>query len=73
MLRNTLDIDEKGRRLLYCIRAYVELDLLASFEVHTEESIKYGRAAAEKFMKLANVSHLIALEKTSSPLMCSDK
>lgn len=55
-MRNTFEDDEKGQLLLRCVRAYVELDLLASLEVHTEETIRYGRKVAVKFMKLANVS-----------------
>ena len=57
-MRGTFEADEDGHRLLRCIRAYVELDLLASFEVHTEDTIKRGRAVANRFAKLANVSHL---------------
>lgn len=57
-MRNIFETDEDGRLLLRCIRAYVEIDLLASFEVHTEKTIADGRAMVEKFVKLANVSHL---------------
>jgi hypothetical protein len=57
-MRNVFDIDDEGHTLLRCIRVYVELDILASFDLHTEISIKKGRAAAEKFIKLANVSRL---------------
>lgn len=56
VLRNALGGSADGLRLLACIRAYVELDLLASFEVHTEETIKYSRKVAKEFLKLANVS-----------------
>lgn len=49
--------DQNGYRLLRAIRAYVELDILASFDVHTEETINYGRSMAKKFVKLANVSY----------------
>ena len=42
-MRNTLGEDENGYRLLRCIRAYVELDLLASFDVHTDGTIERGR------------------------------
>lgn len=57
-MRNIFDIGDKGHTLLRCIRAYVELDIWASFDLHTEISIKKGRAVAEKFIKLANVSRL---------------
>ena len=55
---NTLEADENGYHLLCAVRAYVELDLLASFEVHTDDTIKYDRAMVNRFVKLANVSHL---------------
>ena len=58
VMRNTLGSDENGYHLLCAVRAYVELDVLASFEVHTTETIKHGRAMVERFVKLANVSHL---------------
>ena len=54
-MRGTFETDEDGHRLLRCIRVYVELDLLASFEVHMEDTIKRGRAVANRFAKLANV------------------
>ena len=47
-----------GQLLLCCIRAYVELDVLALFDIHTDEIIAFGRGVADKFVKLANVSHL---------------
>ena len=62
MLRNAFDTDEDGQLLLRCVRAYVELDLLASLEVHTDETIKYGRGVAEKFVKLANVSRVFCIQ-----------
>ena len=58
-MRNTLEADERGQRLLCCVRAYVEMDILVSFEVHTDDTIKYGRKLVDKFAKLANVSHLL--------------
>ena len=57
MLWSAFETDEDGQLLLHCIRAYAELDLLAPFEVHMDETINYGRKMAEKFMKLVNVSH----------------
>jgi len=57
-MRNTLEEAEGGLSLLRCVRAYVELDMLASFDVHTGETIKWGREVAKKFVKLANVSDL---------------
>lgn len=56
VLRNALAGETNGLNLLCAICAYVELDLLASFEVHTEATIKRGRRVAKKFSELANVS-----------------
>jgi len=63
-MRNALAADESGRNLLCAVHAYVELDLLASYETHTDISIKQGRAAIEKFVKLANVSNLFCTNRT---------
>lgn len=63
MLRNALGGSVDGRRLLACIRAYVELDLLASFEVQTDDTINHGRKLAKEFSKQANVSHLSYVRK----------
>ena len=63
-MRNTFEGDEKGILLLRCIQAYVELDLLASFEVHTDRTIERGRQAAEKFAKLANVGYLFCSKQS---------
>jgi len=65
VMRNTFETDEGGQLLLRCVRVYVELDILASFEVHSSETITYGRTLVDKFTKLANVSHLFCLESTS--------
>ena len=64
-MRNALATDESGCNLLRAVRAYVEMDLLASYEVHTDVSIKQGRAAVEKFVKLANVSNLFCTRTVS--------
>jgi microcystin degradation protein MlrC len=47
--------DAEGFRLLRCVRAYTELDMFASFDVHTDVTIKQGRAAATKFSKYLKV------------------
>lgn len=63
-MRSTLGEDVNGRRLLACIRAYVELDVLASLDLHTDTTVKYGRKVEEKFFKLAHVSRIyLAPEK----------
>ncbi|KAF9783985.1 hypothetical protein BJ322DRAFT_1007764 [Thelephora terrestris] len=54
VMRSTLGEDASGRRLLSCIRAYVELDVLSSLNLHTDTTIKYGRKMEEKFFKLAH-------------------
>ncbi|KAG2135968.1 hypothetical protein DEU56DRAFT_913061 [Suillus clintonianus] len=41
-----------GYLLLRCIRYYIELDIYASFEVHTEETIAAGRATLDMFSEL---------------------
>ena len=55
VLRNVLVGITNGRNLLCAVRAYVELDLLASFEVHSEVTVKQGRKTAKKFWELACV------------------
>ena len=62
-MRNAVEHDDLSRGLLCCIRVYVELDILASFDVHMEITIKQGRAAAKKLLKIMNVSQLFELEK----------
>jgi hypothetical protein len=47
---------DRGILLLRCIRAYVELDMLASFEIHTDRTIAWGRGVLKTFAKLAEVS-----------------
>ncbi|KAG2028914.1 hypothetical protein BDR03DRAFT_988094, partial [Suillus americanus] len=41
-----------GYLLLPCIHYYIELDIYASFKVHTEETIAAGRVALDKFLEL---------------------
>lgn len=65
-MRNAFECDEEGFKLLRCVRAYAELDILASFEVHTEKTLEYGREVAEKFAKLVNVSYLLNTKNKSS-------
>ena len=62
-MRNVFEDDEKGRLLLRCIRAYVELDILASFEVHTDETIGWGKKVVDRFVKLANVNNLFSIRE----------
>ena len=58
-MRNVLvGAGDKGKLLLRCVRAYVELDTLASFDIHTDQTIAFGRSTLEKFTKLANVRFL---------------
>ena len=53
-----MESSSRGQLLLRCICAYVELDVLASFDIHTDETIAFGRGVADEFIKLANVSYL---------------
>ena len=44
--------------LLQCIQVYVELDLLASFEVHTDHTITWGRDVLKCFAESAMVRYI---------------
>lgn len=46
---------ETAWQLLLVIRSYTIIDLLLSFEVHTEETIAYGRKETDLFIKLLEV------------------
>jgi hypothetical protein len=46
-----------GYHLLKCIRSYLDLDMYASLEVHTEETISAGRDELLNFGALLNVSY----------------
>ena len=47
--------DQEGWQLLRCIRSFSILDLLISFEAHTERTISAGRAELERFGRLMMV------------------
>ena len=49
----------RGILLLRCIRAYVELDLLASFDVHTDRTIQWIKVVLNRFAKFAEVRYLV--------------
>ena len=68
VMRNAFETDEDGQLLLRCVRAYVELDVLASFKVHSSETITYGRMLVDKFTKLANVNFCPQINFTSNTL-----
>ena len=55
--------------LLHCIWVYIELDLLVSFEVHTDNTIRHSIAVAEKFTRLTNISYLFHTKKILQPLI----
>lgn len=66
-MRNVLvDSGDRGKLLLRCVRVYVELDLLVSFDVHTDETIGFGRKIADSFFKLANVRHSESIFNTTT-------
>ncbi|KAH7919486.1 hypothetical protein BV22DRAFT_1075186 [Leucogyrophana mollusca] len=44
--------NDLGHLLLQCIRAFVDVDMFAAFEVHTEETIAAGRVALQVFSDL---------------------
>lgn len=47
--------DREGWQLMRCLRSFSILDLLLSFEVHTDESIAAGREELSKFGDLLKV------------------
>jgi hypothetical protein len=47
-----------GYQLLKCIRAFRDLDMFASFEVHTEDTLVAGHAALQAFHDLMGVISL---------------
>ncbi|KAJ7278682.1 hypothetical protein C8J57DRAFT_1434112 [Mycena rebaudengoi] len=54
---HTILTDKLGFSLLQAIRGYVELDMYASFKLHTSETIAAGRRAHERFGELINMSY----------------
>ena len=61
-MRNAfVESGDRGVLLLRCVRAYVELDLLASFDVHTDQTITFGRERVDEFVKLVNVRHFYSV------------
>ena len=57
---------QDGILLLRSIRAYVELDMLASLEIHTDHTITWGRTALTNFAKFAEVSFHIFTRTTDA-------
>jgi hypothetical protein len=49
---------ELGHLLLCCIRCYVDLDIDAALEVHTEDTIAAGRDALSQFSTLMDVGSM---------------
>ena len=49
---------ELGYLLLHCIRRYVDLDIYAALEVHTEDTIAAGRDALSQFSILMDVGSM---------------
>ncbi|KAG2093553.1 hypothetical protein BD769DRAFT_1615706 [Suillus cothurnatus] len=49
------DVDPHVYLLLRCIRSYVELNMYASLEVHTEDTIRDGRNTLSKFAELMDI------------------
>jgi hypothetical protein len=49
---------ELGYLLLRCIRCYVDLDIYAALEVHTEDTIAAGRDALSRFSTLMDVGSI---------------
>jgi len=49
---------------LKALRCFIEVDIYASLEVHTEETIALGRAKLTHFYELMNVSPLFIIVPT---------
>jgi hypothetical protein len=49
---------ELGYLLLCCTRCYVDLDIYAALEVHTEDTIAAGRDALSRFSMLMDVGSM---------------
>lgn len=60
-LHNVLT-DTQGYLLLQCLQSYLELDMYASLEVHTEQTLKDGRQELKHFSLLINVCISTILE-----------
>lgn len=48
-------VSRRGRLLLQCLRSYLELDMYASLQVHTEETLKAGREELLNYAALMKV------------------
>lgn len=48
-----------GYLLLRCIRHYIDFDMYAALEVHTEDTISAGRQALSEFSMLMDVSSML--------------
>ena len=53
---NSFSVDTQEYLLLKVLRCYIEIDLYASFEVHTDQTIMAGREKVAQFYKLMEVS-----------------
>ena len=59
-----------GYLLLRCLRAYIEFDLYAAFEVHTTHTLVAGREALHIFNTLIEVNFLHALVLMPMLIVC---
>lgn len=64
--------DPTGYLLLRCIRSYIEIDMYAALEVHTEDTIAAGEKELRKFAELIKVSLHISPWITSDETVHSD-
>ena len=59
VMRNVLaESSDHGILLLCCVWVYIELNLLVSFDVYTDQTIMFGQERLDQFVKLVNMSHL---------------
>jgi len=56
-----------------CIRAYVDVDMYAGFDVHTEETISDGRRATNEFLDLMKVSLSFGPTDRSKVMTCQSR
>lgn len=58
VLHSVFEDDPTAYLLLRALRSYIEVDIYASFEVHTEKTIASGRERLGQFFELIGVSLL---------------
>ncbi|KAF9498309.1 hypothetical protein BDN71DRAFT_1428914 [Pleurotus eryngii] len=65
----TKEADEVGYLLLCCLRAYMDMQMYAGMQLHTEETISAGREAVARFSELLEVLHETTTQNPMSKCM----